>query len=146
MPPTAPAWVLYGSGRTYKIADLVVGGEETLCLAGRLEALHLPLSSSRRLVRVFRPVVETLVPAMLDARHQLLLRRAITAELVGDHHTGRPALALEQLAQQALGGPLVPPALDQHVQHHPVLIHGTPQPVLHPGDLDGHLVQAGATH
>src|SRR5215217_4993063 len=83
-----------------EIVDLVVGGEETLCLAGRLEALHLPLSSSRRLVRVFRPVVEALVPAMLDARHQLLLCRAITAELVGDHHTGRPALALQQLAQQ----------------------------------------------
>src|SRR4051812_40546371 len=45
-----------------EIADLVVGGEETLCLAGRLEALHLPLSSPCRLVRVFRPVVETLVP------------------------------------------------------------------------------------
>src|SRR5215203_5636690 len=72
-----------------EIADLVVGGEETLCLAGRLEALHLPLPSSRRLVRVFRSVVEALVPAVLDARHQLLSRRAVAGELVGDHHTRR---------------------------------------------------------
>src|SRR3712207_8679973 len=34
-----------------QVADLAVGGEETLCLAGRLEALHLPLSSPCRLVR-----------------------------------------------------------------------------------------------
>src|SRR4029078_2473379 len=47
-----------------------------------------------------------------------------------------PARALTQLAQQALGGPLVAPALDQHVEHHPSLIHGTPKPVLHPTDLD----------
>ena len=29
-----------------EVVDLVVGGEETLCLAGRFEALHLPLSSA----------------------------------------------------------------------------------------------------
>src|SRR5215204_5114716 len=40
--------------------DPIVGGEEALSLAGRLEALHLPLSSSRRLMGVFRPVVEML--------------------------------------------------------------------------------------
>src|SRR5215208_7856240 len=85
-----------------EIADVVVGGEETLCLAGRLEALHLPLSSPCRLVRVFRPVVEALVPAVLDARHQLLLRRPVAGELVGDHDPRRPALPLQQLAQQAL--------------------------------------------
>src|SRR5215207_9365698 len=58
-----------------EIADLVVGGEEALCLAGRLEALHLPFSSPCRLMRVLRPVVQPLVPAVLDAGHQLLLRR-----------------------------------------------------------------------
>src|SRR3712207_3381428 len=124
-----------------EIADLVVGGEEALCLPGRLEPLHLPFSSPCRLVRVFCPVVEALVPAMLDTGHQLLLRGAITTELVGYHDAGRPALPLQQLAQQALGGALVAPALDQHVEHHPVLIHGAPEPVLRPGDLDRHLIQ-----
>jgi hypothetical protein len=55
-----------------KVADLVVGGEETLCLPGRLEVLHLPLSSSRGLVRILDPVVETFVPAVLDAGYQVL--------------------------------------------------------------------------
>jgi hypothetical protein len=33
-----------------EIVDLVVCGEETLCLPGRLEPLHLSLSPSGRLV------------------------------------------------------------------------------------------------
>src|SRR3712207_7201065 len=45
------------------------------------------------------------------------------------------------LRSRRLAARLVPPALDQHVEHHPVLVHGTPQPVLHTGDLDGHLVE-----
>src|SRR5215217_6679773 len=74
-----------------EVVDLIVGGEETLCLAGRLEALHLAFSSSRRLVRVFRPVVEAPVPTVLDGGHQLLLRRAVADELIGDHDPRRPA-------------------------------------------------------
>jgi hypothetical protein len=81
------------------------------------------------------------VLAVLDTRQQVLLGRSVTRELVGDHDAWCPALPLQQLAQQALGGRLVPPALDQHVEHHPVLIHGTPEPVLHPGNPDGDLVK-----
>jgi hypothetical protein len=66
-----------------------VGGEEPLRLAGRFELLHLPLSSARRLVRVFRSVVEPLVLAMLDARHHLSSGRAVAGKLVGDHLSRR---------------------------------------------------------
>src|SRR3954468_19491239 len=37
-----------------EIVDPIVGGEEALSLAGRLEALHLSLSSSGRRVRILR--------------------------------------------------------------------------------------------
>src|SRR3954452_24687168 len=93
-----------------EVVDLVVGGEETLCLPRRLEPLHLSFASARRLVRVLRPIVEPLVPAVLNAGDQLPLRRAVAAEFVGDHHTQRPALPLQQLAEQALGGGLITPA------------------------------------
>src|SRR4051812_36554312 len=43
-----------------EIVDPVMGGEEALGLAGRLEALHLPLASSRRLVRVLCSVIQML--------------------------------------------------------------------------------------
>jgi len=54
-----------------EVVDLIVGGEEPLRLAGRFELLHLALSSARRLMRVFRSVVQPLVLAMLDAGHDL---------------------------------------------------------------------------
>ena len=38
------------AGQEEKVVDLVVGGEEALGMPGRLEPLHLPFSSSRRLV------------------------------------------------------------------------------------------------
>jgi hypothetical protein len=40
-----------------EVVDLIASREESLRLAGRFELLHLPLSSARRLVRVFRSVV-----------------------------------------------------------------------------------------
>ena len=124
-----------------EVVDLVVGGEEALRLAGRFEPLHLPFSPSRRLVRILGPVVEALVPAVLDPGHQLPLRRAIARQLVGDHDARRPALPLQQLAQQALGGPLVAPALHQHVEHDAVLVDRPPQPVLLAGDFDHDLIE-----
>src|SRR4051794_30326937 len=67
-----------------EVVDLVVGGEEPLRLAGWFEPLHLPFASPCRLVRVLGPIVQALVPAVLDPRHQLLLRRRIARQLVQD--------------------------------------------------------------
>src|SRR5512134_1736203 len=58
-----------------EVVDLVVRREEPLCLAGGFEPLHLPFSPPCRLVRVFGPVVEALMPAVFDPGHQLLLCR-----------------------------------------------------------------------
>src|SRR3954453_18563518 len=124
-----------------EVVDLVVGGEETLCLPGRLEPLHLSLSPSGRLVRILCPVVQPFMLPMLDARDDLPLCRTLARQLVGDHDARRPALPLQQLAEQALGGALIAPALDQHVEHNAVLVYRTPQPVLLAGDFDGDLVQ-----
>src|SRR6201993_3697012 len=81
-----------------EVVDLVVGGEEPLRLAGRFKLLHLPLSSTRRLMRVFRSVVEPLVLAMLNAGHDLSFGRAVAGKLVGDHDAGRSHLLFQQLA------------------------------------------------
>src|SRR3954471_14387667 len=43
-----------------EIVDLIVGGEEALSLARRLEALHLPFSPSRRLMGILRSVIQML--------------------------------------------------------------------------------------
>src|SRR6476646_2489063 len=75
-----------------EVVDLVVSGEETLCLPRRLKALHLSFSSSGRLVRILSSVIQSFVLPMLDARHDLPLCRTVTRQLVGDHDARRPAL------------------------------------------------------
>ena len=74
--------------------------------------------------------------SMLDAGHDLPLCRAVAGKLVGDHHT-RP---LQQLAQQPLGRLLVAAALDQDVEHDAGLVHGSPKPMLYPGNFEHDLV------
>src|SRR4051812_23395539 len=71
---------------------------------------------------------------MLDRRHHLRLRGAVARQLVRDHDTRRPRLPLQQLAKQTLGGPLVAPALDQDVEHDPILVDSPPEPVLRSPD------------
>ena len=50
------------------VVDPTVGGEEALRVTRRLEALHLSLSSSCRLVRHLSAIVEIPALTMLDAR------------------------------------------------------------------------------
>src|SRR4051794_36275136 len=85
---------------------------------------------------------KTFVPSMLDRGHHLTLRGAVARQLVRNHHTRHAGLALQQLPEQAFGGRLVPPALDESVEHDPILVHRAPEPVLLAGNLHLNLVQA----
>src|SRR3954453_5154531 len=58
---------------------------------------------------VLGPVVEALVPPVLDRGHHLILCGAVAGQLVRDHDTRGPHLPLQQLAKQTLGGLFVPP-------------------------------------
>src|SRR4051794_17570988 len=124
-----------------EVVDLIMGREEPLRLTGRFEPLHLPFAPPGRLVGILGSVVEALVPAVLDPGHQLFLRRRIARQLVSDQHPRRLTLLPQQLAQQALGRPLVASALHQHVEHEAILVDRPPQPVLLAGDGDHHLVE-----
>src|SRR5215813_3462253 len=90
------------------VGDLVMSGKEALNLPRRLEPLHDPLSSSGRLMGVFGPVIEALVLPMLDPGHDLPLGNGVASQFVGDEHTRCSTLLLEELAEQAFGGLLVP--------------------------------------
>src|SRR5215207_8212743 len=84
---------------------------------------------------------KALVPPALDRGHHLTLRGAVARQLVHDHHTRHAGLALQQLAKQAFGGPLVAPALDQDVEHDPILVDSPPEPVLLSADHPAHFVE-----
>ncbi len=123
------------------VGDLIVGGKKLLHLPRRLEPLHDPLSSPGRLVGILCPVVEAFVLPVLDARHDLTLGRSVAAKLVGDQHAGRLPLLLQELAEQAFGGLLVAPALDEDIENKAFLVDRAPQPVLLAGDGEDDLVK-----
>ena len=58
---------------------------------------------------------------MLDARHDLPLGGGVAAQLVGDQHAGRAQLLLQELAEQAFGGLVGAPALDEDVENKALL-------------------------
>src|SRR5215212_9676096 len=78
--------------------------------------------------------IQTFMPAVLDRGHYVCLGGVVAGQLVCDHHTRHAGLPLQQLAEQALGGPLVAPALDQNIEHDPILVDSPPEPVLLAGD------------
>jgi len=78
---------------------------------------------------------------VLDAGHNFSLCGIVGPKLVGDHHPWRPALTLQKLTHKAFGRLGIAAALHQHLQDKPVLIHGTPQPVLLATDLNDNLIE-----
>ena len=79
--------------------------------------------------------------AVLDAGHDLPLGRGVAFQLVGDQHTRRSSLLLQQFAQQAFGCLLVAPALDQDIENRARLVDRAPEPVLLAGDADDDLIE-----
>src|SRR5215211_4273269 len=81
------------------------------------------------------------MPPMLDRGHHLTLGGAVARQLVRDQDARGPALLLQKLAKQTLGGLLVAPALDQNVEYDPILVDGPPEPVLLAADHQAHFVE-----
>ncbi len=79
---------------------------------------------------------------MLTLRQHPSNGRRVAGKLVGDHHPWLGArLAVKHTTQEALGGYLMAPLLDQDVQNDAVLVNGSPQPVTFATDLQRHFVQ-----
>src|SRR5919112_4021793 len=101
-----------------QVEGVVDGGmqaEKSLRRAGRLEALHLALSSSHSLMRVLGPIVHAQPLLVPTGQAKSLERRAVGAELVRDRQLRRKAVLAKQLAHQPHGCSLVPARLDQDV-------------------------------
>jgi hypothetical protein len=127
--------------RSKVLGDRPIGGEESLRVSWRLEALHAPLALARRLMGVLGSIIEIAVLPMFHARQQLSLGGSITLQLIRDDDPWSVLASFEELAEEFLRGLLVPPALPQDIKDMAVLIDSPPEIV--PGPMDGetHLVQ-----
>ncbi len=90
---------------------------------------------------VFGPVVQPFMLPVFSTGHDCPRCRRVAGQLVRDHDPRRPALPLQQLAHQPFGGGRIPAALDQDIQHLPMLIDRAPRPVSLAGNGDRDLVQ-----
>jgi hypothetical protein len=90
---------------------------------------------------VFGLVIEAFVLPVLNPRHDVPLGRGVALQLVGDEHTRGSTLLSEELSEYAFGGLLVASALDENIENEAVLVNGTPQPMLLPGDANNHLIE-----
>ena len=132
---------------TKEILDGAVHREKPLRVGRRFEPAHLTLPLPGRLVRDFGPVVRVPVRAVDHGRHHGAAGRGVAAEFVGDQSPRDTALSFQQLAEEADRCAAIPPGLDEDVDHVAVLVHGTPQVLLPPLDLDEYLVQIpGVAH
>jgi hypothetical protein len=84
--------------------------EKTLGMTGGFEPLHATLPLARRLMRILTPVIEIATLAVFHSRQQLLLRGTIAFQLVSDDDPRHVRQPLQQLAEELLGGFLVPTA------------------------------------
>src|SRR5215211_3987441 len=90
---------------------------------------------------ILRSIVQAFVLAMFHTREYFLFCCCIAAELIGDQHTRDVLTALQQLAKELLGGLFVPPALNQDIEHSPVLINCPPQIVRFAVNCKKHLIE-----
>jgi hypothetical protein len=86
-----------------EVVDRLVRARKRCACLADLSCFPLALSPPGGLVRVFGPVVQSLVPAVRDRWQEILICGGIAGELVGDHHPRRSPLPLQQLAKQPFG-------------------------------------------
>jgi hypothetical protein len=118
--------------------------DEALGGTRRFEVLHPALPSAEWLVRNLGPVVHASPLLMLGVQADLLESGSIGAKLVGHEPGGSETLLPEQLADELAGRGLVPPALDQDLQHLALIVDRPPQVHLLAGDPHHHLIEMPA--
>ncbi len=105
------------------------------------EPAHASFPLPSRLMGILGAVVEVAVLPMFDAGEDLTLGRTVAPQLIGNDHPWRVAEALQQLAEECLGGFLAALALHQDIEPMPVLIDRPPQIVAFTPNGEKHLIQ-----
>jgi hypothetical protein len=127
--------------RAEVLANGANGRKETLRMPRRFEAPHGALRLPAWLVRIFRPIVQASMLAMLNTRQACSLSCRITAQLMRDQHAGHVLVALQQFTKACLRSPCVSAALHEDIQNCAVMIHRPPQIVRFPIDVQEDLIE-----
>src|SRR5450631_2074779 len=108
------------------VVDCCMHGEKSLGGCNALETLHLVFSSSGWLMRILCSIVAPSTTLMPFCDSKITGSGSIRSQIVCDQLVWDKAIFLQKLAHEFQGGTLVPPALDQHIKHFALGIHGAP--------------------
>ena len=78
---------------------------------------------------------------MLNLGKQLALSHTVASQFIGHDHARNILKAFKQSSEETFGCFGITPRLNEDVEHDTVLIHGTPQIVLHALKPDEHLIE-----
>ena len=92
-------------------------------------------------MRTLGAVILSLILAVLDTRHDLLLGCMVAPELICDDHARHILQTFQKLTKEHLGGFLIRLVLRQYIQHSTILIHRSSQIMDSPIDLEEQFVQ-----
>ena len=92
------------TSNTEEILNESVHRQEALRVSGRLEAPHLALTLSGRLMRDLRSIVLVLLGAVDNGRHDGSVGSCVAAKLVGDHPSRLTALSTGAVLAAVLVG------------------------------------------
>ena len=113
----------------------------------RLEAAHLALALSGRLMRDLGAVVRVPIGAVDHGRHHRTACGRVAAELVRNQPSWDTALTFQEFPKESHGGVPIPSRLHEDVDGVDVLVYGAPQRLLATLNRDEQLVQMpGVTH
>jgi hypothetical protein len=79
--------------------------------------------------------------AMLNLGKQLAMSHTVASQFIGHDHARHILKAFKQSSEESFGGPGITPGLNEDVEHDTVLIHCTPQIVVHALNPDEHLIE-----
>jgi hypothetical protein len=127
--------------RAEVLRDRTIRREEALGVPGGFEPPHVPFPLARRLVGVFRPMVQVAVLPVFDARQELLLGRPVAFQPIGDDDPWHVPAAFEELAEKLLGGRLMTAPLHKDIQYTAVLIDRPPQIMASALNREKHLIE-----
>ena len=78
-------------------------------------------------MRILRSIVAPSTAFMAFSDSKITGCSSVRAEVICDELVGDKAIFLQQLAHQFERRPLVPPGLDQHIEHFALGIYGAPE-------------------
>lgn len=115
--------------------------DEALRVPAGFESPHAPLSFTRRLMRVLRPVVQITMLSMSHVGHHHSFCCPVAAELISNNDARLASCTPQQLAKEPDRGKPVPLRLHKDIQDDTILIDRSPQVMSDTVDFQEDLVQ-----